>query len=81
MVVGVVGIAIDLDGAELIALDEQRHAAGRQRMHAGKVVRLAEQQIFRRLDVGIDRLVGLLGATGQTGQRHGCAHDLEEAAA
>ena len=49
-------------------------------MRRGKVHRLAQNQIFRRLDVRINRLVGLLGATGQPGQRHRRAHQLQEAA-
>ena len=80
-VVGVFGIAVELDGAELIAFDQQRNRAGGEGMGGGKVHRLAEDEILRRLDVGINRLVGLLGATGQSGEGHGCAHELEEAAA
>jgi hypothetical protein len=49
-------------------------------MRRSKVVRLAQNQIFRLLDVGIDRLIRLLGATGQAGQRHRRAHQLHEAA-
>ncbi len=81
VVVRVLGIAVDLDGPELVALYQQRHRAGRERVRRGKVHRLAQNQVFRRLDVGINRLIGLLGATGQPGQRHRCAHQLQEAAA
>ena len=73
-------VAVDLDGAELVGLHQQRHRAGNKRMRRGKVHRLAENQIFRRFDVGIDRLIGLLGAAGQSGQRRRCAHEFEEAA-
>ena len=80
MVVGVLRIAVDLDRPELVALDQQRHSARGERMRRGKVHRLAENQILRRLDVGINRLIGLLGATGQARESHRRAHQFEEAA-
>ena len=80
MIVGVLGIAINLDGPELVALNQQRHRAGCKRMRRGKVHGLAQNQIFRRLDVGINWLVRLFGATSQTGQRQRSAHHLKEAA-
>ena len=46
----------------------------------GKVHRLAQDQVFRLLDVGIDRLIRLLGAASQSGQRQRRAHHLQEAA-
>ena len=78
---GVLGIAFELDGAEGFALDQHRNRAGGERMRRRKVHRPAEDEVLRLLDVGEDRLVGLLGAAGESGQREARAHDLEEAAA
>jgi hypothetical protein len=78
---GVLGIAFELDGAEGLALDQHRNRAGGERMRRGEVHRAAEDEVLGLLDVGEDRLVGLLGAAGESGQREARAHDLEEAAA
>ena len=80
VVIRVLGIAIHLDGTELIALHQQRHRTRHKRVCRSKIHRLAKNQVFRRLDVGINRLVGLLGATGQSCQRQRSAHQLHESA-
>ena len=46
----------------------------------GKVHRLAQDQVLGRFHIGEDRLVRLLGASGQPGQRQRRAHHLQEAA-
>ena len=74
-------IAIYLDRPVRIALDQQRKRAGSKREGRCKVVWLAEDEVLWRLDVGIDRLIGLLGAAGETGHGQGGAHQLHEAAA
>src|ERR1700756_3993371 len=75
-----IGIAIHLNWAELIALDQHRHCAGNKWLCGREVVRLAENQVFWRFDVGVNRLIGLLGATSQSRERHRRAHQLHEAA-
>ncbi len=74
------GIAIDLDGPELVALDQQRDRASRERVRRGKVHRLAENQVFRRFYIWVNRLIGLLGATGEPCESHRRAHQFKEAA-
>ena len=75
------GISVHLDGTELVALHQNRNRAGRKRMRRRKIHRLAQNQIFRRLHIGIDGLIRLLGTTGQPSQRHRRTHQLHEAAA
>ena len=74
------GLPSTLIGPVGVALDQDRNRAGVEGVGAGEVVGLAEDQVFGRFDVGIDRLVGLLGASGKAGQGHRRAHDLEESA-
>ncbi len=77
----VLGIAVYLDRTVRIALDQQRKRAGRERKGRREVVRSAQNEVFRRFDIGIDRLIGLLGASREAGHGHGGAHQLHEAAA
>ncbi len=69
-VIRMLGVAVDLDGPELVALYQQRHAAGAERMRRGKIHRLAKHQILWLPDVRIDRFFRLLGATRHSRQRH-----------
>ncbi len=55
-------------------------APGRERMRRSKVHRLAENQILRRLHIRKDRLIRLLRASRQPGQRKRRAHHLQKAA-
>ncbi len=80
LVVGVFRVPVDLDGTELVRLDQRRHRPGHERMGSGEVIWLAQHQILGRLDVGIDRLVRLLGAPGKTRQGHRRSHQLHETA-
>ena len=78
---GVVGVAIYLDGAECVRLHQHRNCARRKGECRGEVHRLAEDEVLGLLDVGEDRLVGLLGASSKPGQRQRRTHHLEEPAA
>src|SRR6185437_15661975 len=81
LVVGVVGVTVDLDGAKGIALDQKRDRSGSKRESSSEIDRTPQDQILGSLDVGIDLLFGLLGAPSEPGKSHGRAHQLEEAAA
>ena len=63
-----VGIALDLGGATLLALDEDAGGVAALNKRAGKIDRLAGDQLFGRFDVG-DDLFLLVGANarGETG--------------
>ncbi len=78
LIVGVLRVAVDLDRPELVRLDQSRNRARSKRMRRGKIIRFAQDQVLGRLDVGIDRLVRLLGAPGKAGQRHRRSHQLHE---
>ena len=80
LVVRVLRIAVHLHRPVSIALDQKRNGAGGKGKSRCKVHRLAQNQIFGRLHIRIDRLIGLLGATGESGQRHRRAHHLQKAA-
>ena len=75
-----VGIAVHLDRPERVRLHQHRNRARGERMRRRKIHRLAQDQVLGRLHVGEDRLVRLLGASGQPGQRQRRAHHLQEAA-
>ena len=77
----VVGISIHLDGAERVRLHQHRDRARRKWEGRGEVHGLAEDEVLGLLDVGEDRLIGLLGASRKPGERKGCAHHLEKSAA
>src|SRR5580704_2867886 len=49
-------------------------------MRAGKVHRTAKNQVLRLLYIGEDRLIRLLRAASESGEREARAHHLEEAA-
>src|SRR6185437_7994786 len=81
LVVGMIRIAVDLDRTECIALNQKRNCSGGKGKSSGEVNRAAQNQVFRSLDVGIDLLLGLLGASGKAGKGHGSAHELDKTAA
>ena len=74
-------VTVDLDRAILPAFDQYRHSARGKRVRGGEVVQLADQQVRRLLDIGVDLLVRLLGASRHAGQGERRAHDLHKAAA
>ena len=78
--IGMLRIPIDLNRPVRRTLDQHRHCARRKRKRRGKIIRLAQRQIRRRRDVGINRLIRLLGATRQASQRHRRAHHLQKTA-
>ena len=78
--IGWSGIAVHLDRPERVRLHQHRDRARRERKRRRKIHRLAQDQILRRLHVRKDRLVRLLGASGQPGQRQRSSHHLQEAA-
>ena len=73
-------IAIHLDRPERIRLHQHRNRARRERIRRRKVHRLAQHQVLRLLDVRIDRLIRLLGATREPSQRQRRAHHLQKSA-
>ncbi len=74
-------IAIHLDRAVGGAGHQHRHGVHRKRMCGREIYWLAQNQIFRLLDVGINRFIRLLGAASQAGQRDRRPHQLHETAA
>src|SRR6185437_12699523 len=76
----VLRIAIHLDGAEGVRLDQYRNRTGRKRMSAGKEHRAAKNKVLWLLYVGKNRLIRLLRATRESRQRKACTHHLQEAA-
>ncbi len=73
-------ISVHLDRTILVALHQHRHRARHKRVRGSKIIWLAEDQVFGLLHIGINRLVRLLGASRQPGQRHRRTHQLHEAA-
>ena len=76
----VVRVAVHLDRAERVRLHQHRNRARRERKRRRKIHRLAQDQVLGRLHVRKNRLVRLLGAPGQPGERQRSSHHLQEAA-
>src|SRR5262249_15434966 len=74
------GIALDLGGTKLMGLDQQRMGVSGEGHRRCVKDRLAGYQFLRLANIRKDLLQRLLGASGQTGQRHGRAGQLQEAA-
>ena len=73
-------IALKLNGAKGFTLYQQRNRTHGKGMRRGKIHRLSQHQIFRLLHVRINRLVRLLGTSGQTSQGDRGAHQLHKSA-
>src|SRR5271155_1068240 len=73
-------VAVNLDRTIGVALDQDRNRASGKRESRGEIYGLAKHQVFRSLDVRVNRLVRLLGASCQASQGHRGAHHLHEAA-
>ncbi len=77
----VLRIAFNLGRTIFVRFYQQRDRVSGKRHGRGIKHRLARNQFFRLADVREDLLQRLLGASGQSGERHGRACQLEETAA